>query len=187
MQENNKLQLFFRELAQIVDARNLSAVVMTDSERLRAMSVICDEAMTQQLMLRTSRVPNQQFMLPDVLTKMMFQMGNDQTNDFEMFIYGIHNGQYKTILTYIPDDLSLPLRISDAILLHIISRIPLFIDRELFLRQSYTYEPVSTGLTIPINTIDTDQLNKELQKAIEAENYRLASALHEEIKKRGEV
>ena len=180
----NKLQLYFREMAHIVDAQNLSAVVMADSENLRALSVICDEAMTQQLMLRHRRLPTQQVLLPEVLTRMMFQMGNAQPTDFEMFVYGIHNGQYKTILTYIPDDLSLPLRISDAILLNIISNIPLFIDRELFLRQSYTYEPVSTGLTIPINTIDTDRLNKELQKAIESENYRLASALHEEIKKR---
>ena len=35
-----------------------------------------------------------------------------------------------------------------------------------------------------INTLDDEHLSRELEKAIEAENYRLASTLHEELQRR---
>ena len=40
------------------------------------------------------------------------------------------------------------------------------------------------GISIPINTLDTDRLNLELERAIEAEDYMLASYLHEELQRR---
>jgi len=76
------------------------------------------------------------------------------------------------------------IRMSDAVLLSVISRIPLYIDATLMQRQSTPYNPDVRGISVPINTIDLERLNQELDRAIEAEDYRLASYLHEEILRR---
>ena len=55
---------------------------------------------------------------------------------------------------------------------------------QLFRRQRSLFSPHTSGLVIPINTISIDRLREELRKAIAEENYRLASSLHAEIKKR---
>ena len=51
-------------------------------------------------------------------------------------------------------------------------------------KQSTPYVPDTQGISIPINTLDDEHLSRELEKAIEAENYRLASTLHEELQRR---
>ena len=74
---------------------------------------------------------------------------------------------------------------SDAVLLNVISRIPLYIDENLMRRQCTPYDPEIRGISIPINIIDEKRLNQELKRAIEVEDYRLASYIHEEILRRG--
>lgn len=180
----SKIQLFFREMAQVVDSCRLSVVVLTDGDSRRAMNIICDEAMTQQLLIRIHHLPGEETMLPEVLTQMLIAHGPHAKQDFDLLVYGVSEGQYLTELRCLPTGVSVPIRISDAVLLSISSDISLYIDEMLFLRQSSNYVPHTSGLIIPINTIGLEQLNEELKKAIADENYRLASSLHEEIKKR---
>ncbi len=174
-------------MAQIVDSCRLSVVVLTDSENRRAMNIICDDAMTQQLLIRVHHLPNEELMLPETLIQMFVVNGPYAKQDYELLVYGVKEGQYLTELTCIPTGVSVPIRISDAILLSIVADISLYIDEMLFLRQSAKYVPHTSGLVIPINTISLEQLNEELKKAIADENYRLASSLHEEIKKRKKI
>ena len=179
-----KTQLFFREMAQIVDSCRLSVVVLTDDASRRAMNIICDEAMTQQLLIRIHHLPGEDIMLPEALTQMLIVHGPYSKQDYELLVYGVREGQYLVELTCLPTGVSVPIRISDAVLLSLTADISLYIDQMLFLRQSAEYVPHTSGLIIPINTFSLEQLNEELQKAIADENYRLASSLHEEIKKR---
>ena len=171
-------------MAQIVDSSGLSVVVLTDEQCQRALTIICDEPMTQQLLIRMNHLPGEDKMLPEVLTTMMLAQNQGETQDYELLVYDVDDGQYKVVLTSMKSQLSIPIRISDAALLAIFSDIPLQIDEKLFLRQCSKYVPNTSGLVIPINTIGLEQLNEELQKAIAEENYRLASSLHEEIMKR---
>lgn len=179
-----RIRLYFREMAQIVDSCGLSVVVLTDVQCRQALTIICDEPMTQQLLIRINHLPGEETMLPEVLTRLLMEQGRYQEQDFEMLVYDVCDGQYHTVLTCLPTGMSVPVRISDAVLLSTFTDIPLFIDSMLFLRQCSSYAPHTSGLVIPINTISLDQLNEELQKAIAEENYRLASSIHEEIKKR---
>lgn len=179
-----KTRLYFREMAQIADSAGLSVVVMTDEYCRQAITIICDEPMTQQLLIRLNRLPGQETMLPEALTKMLVGQDGNKTSDYELLVYAVEDGQYKTDLTCLPTSQSVSIRVSDAILLSLFSDIPLYIDTLLFMLQCSAYVPHTSGLVIPINTIGLEQLNTELQKAIAEENYRLASSLHEEIKKR---
>ena len=119
--------------------------------------------------------------MPEVLVGML-NMKN--SNDFEIMVYDIENGMYKVTLLNKLSFMLKPIRISDAVLLHYIAHVPLYIEEELMQKQSTPYVPDTQGISIPINTLDDEHLSRELEKAIEAENYRLASTLHEELQRR---
>jgi hypothetical protein len=79
------------------------------------------------------------------------------------------------------------IRMSDAVLLNLISHIPLYIEENLMQRQCFPFdEKTQTQLAIPINTMDVKHLKSALEKAVDDENYELASHLRDEIKRRNE-
>ena len=116
-------------------------------------------------------------MLPEVLVRLL-------PSDLEMLIVGVYEGQYQVMLVDTATGNSLRIRMSDAILLSIISKIPLYIESRLMRRQSMAFDENATGVAIPINSMETDRLRIALKNAVEEENYELASQLRDEIKRR---
>jgi bifunctional DNase/RNase len=184
MMKEGRVQLFFREMSQIANSEGLSVIVLSDSAGAFAITIVCDEPMTQQLLIRFHHQPGHRLMLPEVLTRMLFSLTGTGHTAYETMTYDVADGQYKTVLKACDKDVNIPIRISDAILLNVFSMIPMYIDEELFRKQRSFYTPHTSGLVIPINTISLERLKTELQKAIAEENYRLASSIHEEIQKR---
>lgn len=181
-----RTRLEFREISQIIGANGLSVVQLTDPSRERAITIVCDRIMSEEITLRMSRHPLTERLLPEVLASMLFASGFT-TNDFELMVYDVLDGQYQVTLLNKQTLTLRSIRMSDAVLLSYITRIPLFMDTQLMMRQSTPYDPKSSGIHIPINTIDTERLNQELERAIKEENYRLASSLHEELRKRSNL
>lgn len=177
------MQLFYRDLSEIVGSDGCSVVRLTDESGLSAISVICDKPMTEQLTIRSQRLPGHKQMLPEVLVGML--LADDDVTEFEMMVSDVSDGQYCVTLLNRRKQISRPIRMSDAVLLNVISRIPLYIDENLMRRQCTPYDPEIRGISIPINIIDEKRLNQELKRAIEVEDYRLASYIHEEILRRG--
>lgn len=177
-----RVQLFYKDIGEIVGSDGFSVVRLTDADEVWAISVICDKLMTDQLTLRTNRQPGRDQMLPEVLVRML--LADNGINDFEMMVSDVINGQYRVALLNKRTLTMKFIRMSDAVLLSVISRIPLYIDAALMQRQCTPYNPDIRGLSVPINTIDLEHLNQELERAIQAEDYRLASYLHEEILRR---
>lgn len=178
----SRAQLKFKSISQIVGAEGLSVIILTDTEEQRALTVVCDHAMTEQLRLRMALSDQRHMLLPEVLISMLLSEGSIE--DYELMIYDVADGQYKVSLL---NKLTLtlrPIRMSDAVLLALISDIPLYIDQNLMTRQSSPYQPDAPGIQIPINTLETKRLNEELEKAVSEENYRLASFIQKEIKRR---
>lgn len=176
-----RVRLYYKDLSDIVGGDGFSIIRLTDADEQRAICVMCDKEMATQFYIRQRRVPNHRQMLPEVLAAMLLDEG---ANDLELMVYDISDGQYSVTLLN-RRTLSLKsIRISDAVLLHYISKIPLYMDEALMARQSISYQPDTSGLSIPINTLDVEWLNKELKRAVESEDYRLAANLNEELKKR---
>ncbi len=173
-----RTQLRFENVQQVVGNDDFSVILLTDMPRLRALSVICDQAMTQQLNLRVFNSDNCKILLPEVLVQML-------PGDYEMVIYGIHDGQYQVVLQDKDFRNSARIRISDAVLLHMVAKYPIFIEEHLMKRQCIPFDENAKGVAIPINTMDSVGLNAALQKAVSEENYELASQLRDEIKRRG--
>lgn len=177
----NRVRLFYKDISEIIGSDGFSIIRLTDADNQRAVCVICDKDMTAQMGIRHNRQPGREQMLPEVLSSMLLDEGK---NDLELMVFDIIDGQYRVTLLN-RRTLSLKtIRMSDAVLLHYISKIPIYIEESLMARQSILYTPESTGISIPINTLDTEWLNKELKRAIEVEDYRLAANLYEELKKR---
>ena len=177
----DKVQLFYKDMSDIVGSNGFAVVRLTDMDEQRAICVICDKTMVEQLLIRFNRVPGRQLMLPEVLLQMMQSEGRC---DLELMVYDIVDGQYHVTLLNKNTLTMKPIRMSDAILLHYISKIPFYIESNLMQRQSTPYVPESRGISIPINTLDTENLKRQLERAIETEDYHLASYLHEELQKR---
>ena len=177
----NRIQLFYNDMSEIVGSDGFSVVRLIDIDEQRAICVICDKAMTEQMTIRFNRLPGYQRMLPEVLLDMF--AAKEKAN-MELMVYDIIDGQYSVTLLNKYTLEHRPIRMSDAVLLHFISKIPIYIEEGLMQRQCTRYTPDAVGISIPINTLDTERLNQELERAIEAEDYHLASYLHEEIQRR---
>jgi len=154
---------------------------MTDEAMLRQVTIVCDKSMAVQIELRVKRLPITQLMLPEVLCKALNASGGQR---FEILIDDIISGQYHAMLndTYTLD--TLLIRASDAVLLSLVSEVPIYIDSTLMKRQSVPYDKYARGVSLPVNTISDEMLQVALDKAVADENYELASHLRDEQKRR---
>jgi len=172
-----RIGLRFESIQQVVGNDELSVIVLTDEARQHALAVICDAAITRQFLLRLQHPDHCKNMLPEALVQML-------PGRCEMMIYGLHDGQYQVVLADEAFEHNVRIRMSDAVLLSLISKTPLYIEETLFQRQSIPFEEDARGIAIPINTMDMPRLNVALQQAIEEENYELASQLRDELNRR---
>ena len=130
----------------------------------------------QQLLMRLKNRQQCQNMLPETLLSLL-------PSKYEMTVFGLYEGQYQVALMSEQGE-SVRLRMSDAVLLSIISHIPLYIEERLMERQSVPFDENAKGVSIPINSMDTSRLKAALQNAVDEENYELASQLRDEINRR---
>ena len=173
-----RILLRFENMQQIVGGEELSVILLTDEARKRALSIVCDAEMTRQLLIRLKG--NREVcktMLPEALLQLL-------PSSYEMMIVGVYDCQYQVMLMDMKNGESVRVRISDAVLLSIISHIPLYIEERLWERQSVLFDEQATGIAIPINSMDTPRLKIALKNAVAEENYELASQLRDEINRR---
>lgn len=168
-------RLVFKSVSEIVDSA-MCLIVLTDQEEARQITIVCDSHTKYQLGLRIAGVPVAEKLLPEVLLKFMIPY----VDGMEIIIHNVTDGQYNAVLRNGNTSVAAPIRISDAVLLSYISKIPLYIDNELMKLQSVPYCSGKQGLSVPVNTISNDMLKDALSKAIKCENYELASQLRNE-------
>ena len=173
-----RILLRFENLQQIVGSEELSVILLTDEARERALSVVCDAEMSRQLLIRLQGKRSvTQTMLPEALLQLL-------PSSYEMMIVGVFDGQYQVMLMDTVSGESVRVRTSDAVLLTIISHVPLYIEERLMAQQSLPFDEQATGVAIPINSMDTPRLKAALKNAVDEENYELASQLRDEINRR---
>ena len=176
-----KERLIFKGVSEIVGTNDLGLLILTDENHDRQITIVCDKAMAVQLELRVKKIPITRIMLPEVLCKLV----KDSSGlNYELVIDDIIDGQYRTLL-YNKETLKPTLiRASDAVLLSVVSGIPLYMETGLMKRQAVAYNENSRGVSLPVNTISDEMLQAALDKAIADENYELASHLRDEKKRR---
>lgn len=178
----NRTLLHFYDLQQVVEGEGMAVVRMLDEKEERSLNVVVDEAMCAQLLIRTNCNPESKLMLPEVLLGMLSQQAEIQP--LEATVYGIRGGRYLVMLLNRTTLHSMAIRISDAILLHIIGNVPFYIETQLMAKQCTEFNREAQGVGLPINTLDTPRLNDLLKKAISDENYELAAHVRDELRQR---
>ena len=175
------VKLRFKSVSEIVGNDDVGLLVLVTEDERRQLTIVCDKGMVYQFGLRKSEVPIKNKLLPEVLWQVVCR--NVQT-PFKVVINDIADGQYKTLL-YNSDILqAYPVRASDGVLLAYIAKMPIYIEEQLLLRQSVPHDDNSTNVSIPVNVLSDEMLQKALDKAVSEENYEQASHLLDEKRRR---
>ncbi|MGM9704651.1 MAG: bifunctional nuclease domain-containing protein [Prevotella sp.] len=175
----NLTRLVFKNISDIVGS-DMCIIVLTDKTEERQISIVCDDHTRYQFALRMSGAPVVNKLLPEVLLRFM----HPEDDGLRVIIHSVTDGQYNAVLCNENTNQSASIRISDAVLLSFISDVPLYVENELYRRQSVPYCSGRQGLSIPINTISNAMLQDALDKAIQSENYELASQIRNEQQRR---
>ena len=177
----SRVKLNFKCVTEIVGTDDVGLLILVDEEEKRQLAIPCDQNMLYQFGLRVHKEPITHLLFPEV----MWTVISTQTDlEFEIVIHDLIDGQYRAILNNKATLDPVPIRISDALLLAYISDVPVYIEEKLMKRQSVEYQQNTPGMAVPVNTITDDMLKRALEKAIEDENYELASHLRDEMKLR---
>lgn len=172
-----RTRLRFESIQHVAGNEELAVLMLADEQRSRVLSIVCDAPVTRQIIMRLRNAERCKNMLPEALVQLL-------DGQHEMMIYGLHDGQYQVVLSDIEFQHNVRIRLSDAVLLSIVSSFPIYIENTLFLQQSMPFDDDHNSVAIPINTMDMKRLNLVLQHAIDEENYELASKVRDEIKRR---
>ncbi len=177
----SKIQLHFKSITQIVGSDRLGLIILVDDEKQRQISIVCDKDIQSQFVMRMNDAPIASRLCLEVLLSII---GVETVNCMEIYIAGIVHGQYITVITNNRTFTEIPIRASDAILIAYIAHLPIYIDEDLMVAQSVPFKMGSCGLSVPINAINDEMLKSAMAKAVDEENYELASRLRDEIKRR---
>lgn len=177
------IRLIFKGVSEIIGDEDLCLLILTDMLETRQIGIVCDQYTQQQFNMRMGqRKPSLPY-LPEVLCSMV---NRRQDESYEIHILDIANGEYVCEIVDRFSNFRKRMKAGDAILLSLISDIPLFIDTQLMMRQSVPYQSNSMRLSIPVNAISDSMLQHAMDKAVEGENYELASHLRDELNRRKE-
>lgn len=182
MQE--KVELKVHSVSEIVGNPEVGIVVLTDKEEIMQIAIVCDKAMKESLHMHISKQKVCNTMLPDVLANILL---NQVGYKCELVINDIVDGVYKAMIINTETSQPLSLRASDAILMHVITRVPLYATLQLMKRQAV---PATTGgipMALPYNALSDKMLQDAMQSAVEQEKYEMASAIRDELKRRGKL
>lgn len=176
-----RIRLKFKGVSDIVGSDEIGLIILTDTSEQSQLAIPCDRAMIREFSLRLGHAEVVGRLLPEVLWHVIAMQ---TTMQFEVLITDIIDGQYRALLVNVETQEPVAVRISDAVLLANIAKLPIYIDSVLMGKQSVPYKKEAQGVAIPVNTISTDMLKDALAKAIEEEKYELASHLRDELRRR---
>lgn len=177
----DRIKLQVKGISEIVGSDDMALLVLVDETDERQLIVLCDDVIAEQVKTRLFKYYNHDTLLPDAMWNFFSQLTYIQA---EIFIYGFHDGIYLTTLMDTLTGKTVKIRCSDAVLLSVVSNIPIYASRELMLTMSEPFQPNRDKVALPINIISETLLKKSMQAAIESEDYETAISLRDELKRR---
>lgn len=180
----NKTEIIFKNISEIIGTKDKGLLVLVDRAEEYLLSITCERYDMQLFDLYFTKGKMSERMLPAVLWNII---SSDQSNAFELLILDVVDGQYMTVLNNVETLDQYAIRATDGVLLAYMARLPINIDTNLWERQRVPYNPNGNGVALPVNVISTPMLKEALERAIRDEDYKLASNLSEELKRRTDI
>lgn len=176
------VELKLISICEIVGKSDVGIIVLHDKDDKQQIAVVCDKLIEQELQMRVMKKKECNTMLPEILVNLLKQR---VSFNYEIVINDIIDGTYRAMLidtdTYQPTSL----RASDAILLHEITKVPIYATRQLMHRQGVPVIPNTPAMSLPYNALSDSMLKDALEACIKQENYETASSIRDELKRRG--
>lgn len=177
----DKVKLKLLGISEILGIDDVALLGLLDEPQERQLIVTCDKAMRNQIQLYMMNQPEVATLYPKVMANILRSQGFQQLT---VVISGIQDGEY---IAEIVDELSgkhYPIRCSDGILFSIVCKAPIYATKSLMLAQSVPFKMGSTKVGLPLSALSENMLKMSMEKAIEIENYEMASTLRDELNKR---
>lgn len=178
----SRIRLYLQQASEVVGGNKDGLLVLTDSYQERQLVVPCQGRLLEEFKFRLDKHENHSGMI-DILLDVI---DNQTSLSLSLLITNVENGSYSAILNNEDTQQQISIGGVEAVLLNVISKdkIPLYIDEDLFLRQSSKFDMKADGVALPVNALPVSMLEKTLGKAVAAENYELASQLRDELNRR---
>lgn len=178
----DKVQLEFRGISEIIGNSEIGIIVLFDKAETMQIAIVCDELMKRELQLRVKKKKECNTMLPEILSNMLtLQYGCK----FQIIINDIVDGIYRAMIVNTETLQPVSLRAADAVMLHLITKAPLYATMRLMRRQAVPVVPGSPTMALPYNALSDSMLKHAMESAVEQEKYEMASTIRDELRKRG--
>lgn len=177
---DNMTELKLLGLSEVMGVEDVILLSLVDKAKQRQLIVTCDRSLRKSFLMFMQHKPEANTLLPKVMANIFSAEGLD---DLSIVIKGVHDGEYETEIIDAQSN-KFPIRCSDALLLSLASDKPIFATSEVMMGNSMPYQEGAAKIGLPLTVLSEDMLQLSLEKAIQDENYEMASNLRDELKKR---
>ena len=178
-----KIKLVYQGAFAIPDAEEACVVTLTDTQEVRALSIVTDKPMANEIKFHQLDKDVKHPHLVDVLAKMICEQGPQNYHVvFEA------NGKIgpKAKLVNVITSTEYSLHQDEAVLLAVSAGLEIFTNMEVLQNFTTPFSKDVMSVALPIVGLPDSLLKKSLEKAVEEENYEGASFIRDEMKRRQE-
>ena len=178
-----KIKLVYQGAFAIPDAEEACVVTLTDTQEVRALSIVTDKPMANEIKFHQLDKDVKHPHLVDVLAKMICEQG-PQNYHVVFEANGKIGPKAKLVNVITSTEYSLPQ--DEAVLLAVAAGLEIFTNMEVLQNFSTPFSKNVMSVALPIVGLPDSLLKKALEKAVEEENYEGASFIRDEMKRRQE-
>lgn len=166
-------------VSEVMGVKDVILLSLVEETKKRQLIVPCDHSLRKLFLMFIQHKAEADTLLPSVLSRVL--ASNDV--NYTITIKNVVDGEF---LTEILDGNGRPfsIRCSDAILLSMASNQPIYVPSTVMALHSMPFEEGAVKIGLPLTVLSEDMLKMSLEKAIQDENYEMASNLRDELKKR---
>ena len=178
-----KIKLVYQGAFAIPDAEEACVVTLTDAQEKRALSIVTDKPMANEIKFRQLDKDVKHPHLVDVLARMICERG-PQAYHVVFEANGNIGPKAKLVNATSGSAYSLPQ--DEAVLLAVTAGLEIFTNMEVLQKFTTPFRKDVMSVALPIVGLPDSLLKKALEKAVEEENYEGASFIRDEMKRRQE-
>ena len=178
-----KIKLVYQGAFAIPDAEEACVVTLTDTQEVRALSIVTDKPLANEIKIHQLDKYVKHPHLVDVVAKMICEQG-PQNYHVVFEANGKIGPKAKLVNVITSTEYSLPQ--DEAVLLSVAAGLEIFTNMEVLQNFTTPFSKDVMSVALPIVGLPDSLLKKALEKAVEEENYEGASFIRDEMKRRQE-
>lgn len=171
----------FHGVADVMGNPDIGIVVLHDKDERFLLPMVCSASMKEEISLRMKGDKFCAHMLPEVVLPYFMKAYGD---NISIVINELVDGNYLAVVLGLGDDAMPTIYAVDAVMMHIISKVPIYITDSLLRKQAVPYVKGSPAMALPLNVLTPKMLKDALDHAVRVEDYEMASKFRDELKSR---